>query len=441
MSYPANLRSRIQRLSNYSRNGVRVHNEQSGSITDGASPLKFTLPPNSLCDLSSCSIHAKITTNTAGLEGTGAEYVSYNLAKNLGIIDRITIDVNGQAITIKNYSKIRDVLLNYTMGESNKKFLYGNYDPTKRVNSDGEEVGVVSTDATEANVKIDEYFTIDRFISFLAGEPIYIPTSIVGQVQIIVELLPPNKCMFKGVDTNADSAAPTYILSDISMTLDKISIDDGVYWQTHEQALASGMPFEFKFNNFHTIEGQASGKTMTLRTEIQSGSVDMAMFSFHPVIETQSTTAAAKAYNADLNNHQYFQRSLGNITGVQWSVNGEQRPQYKMKLNEVYNNALTDFEIKLDRDGGIYDKIDNRYVWEHYFAVATCKFSHPMDGSGWVSGTSSEGVPLSISVSTECSNDSSITPLGAATQWVPEMTVMTTNVLQAYAGRNIVLIK
>jgi len=440
MSYPANLRSRIQRLSNYSRNGVRVHNEQAGSIVDGASPLKFTLPPNSLCDLSSCSIHAKITTNTAGETATTGKFVSYNLAKNLGIIDRITIDVNGQAITIKNYSKIRDVLLNYTMGEANKKFLYGNYDPTKRVNSDGTQVGVLQTLAVDL-VKIDDYFTLDRFISFLAGEPIYIPTSIVGQVQIIVELLPPNKCMFKGVDTNADSAAPTYTLSDISMTLDKISIDDGVYWQTHEQALASGMPFEFKFNNFHTIEGQAGSKTMTLRTEIQSGSVDMAFFSFHPVVETQSTTATEKAYNAALNNHQYFQRSLGNITGVQWSVNGEQRPQYKMKLHEVYNNALTDFEIKLDRDGGISEKIATKYVWEHYFAVATCKFSHPMDGSGWVSGTSSEGVPLSISITTDCSNDTSVTPLGDATQWVPEMTVMSTNVLQAYAGRNIVLIK
>mgnify|MGYP001586986073 CR=1 FL=1 len=440
MSYPANLRSRIQRLSNYSRNGVRVHNEQAGSIVDGASPLKFTLPPNSLCDLSSCSIHCKITGNVAGQTATAGQYVSYNLAKNLGIIDRITIDVNGQAITIKNYSKIRDVLLNYTMGEANNKFLYGNYDPSKRVNSSGIEVGVTQT-LTEQQVKIDDYFTLDRFISFLAGEPIYIPTSIVGQVQIIVELLPPNKCMFKGMDTDTASDAPTYTLSDISMTLDKISIDDGVYWATHEQALASGMPFEFKFNNFHTIEGQSGGKTMTLRTEIQSGSVDMAFFSFHPADEIQPTGATDKAYNVSLNNHQYFQRSLANITGLQWSVNGEARPQYKMKLHEIYNNALTDFEIKLDRDGGISEQIANKHTWENYFAVATCKFSHPMDGTGWVSGTSSEGVPLSISITTDCSNDSSITPLGNKQAWVPEMTIMTTNVLQSFAGRNIVLIK
>lgn len=441
MSYPANLRSRIQRLSNYSRNGVRIHNEQAGNIVDGASPLKFTLPPNSLCDLSSCSIHAKITTNVAGATAT-PEFISYNLASNLGIIDRITIDVNGQAITIKNYSKVRDVLLNYTMCESNKKFLFGNYDPSLRSNSAGTVVGVDGTDATEALVKIDEYFTIDRFISFLAGEPMYIPTSIVGQVQISVELLPPNKCMFKGVDTAAAAVAPTYTLSDISMTLDKISIDDGVYWQTHEQALASGLPFEFKFNNFHTIEGQSGGKSITLRTEVQSGSVDMAFFSFHPAAETQTLTTTDNAYNASLNNHQYFQRSLANITGLQWSVNGEMRPQYKMKLNEVYNNLLTDFEIKLDRDGGINEKIANKYVWENYFAVATCKLSHPDAGAGWISGTSSEGVPLSISITTEASADASITPLDAAeTDWVPEMTVMTTNVLQAYAGRNIVLIK
>ena len=61
MVYPSDLSTTISKLSNYSRSSVKIQNETSGDVNDG-NQMKFRLPSNSLIDLSSFCVHAKMTT-------------------------------------------------------------------------------------------------------------------------------------------------------------------------------------------------------------------------------------------------------------------------------------------------------------------------------------------------------------------------------------------
>ena len=65
MSYPNNLGARINHITNYSTNSVKLNPDNSQTelvdITSGAR-IQFTLPPNSLVDLSSFSVYADFET-------------------------------------------------------------------------------------------------------------------------------------------------------------------------------------------------------------------------------------------------------------------------------------------------------------------------------------------------------------------------------------------
>ena len=128
MSYPDDLKTTINKLTNYSRSSVKINNETSGSVDSGAQ-LKFRLPSNSLIDLSSLAIHAHMkTVDTGGL--VGGVKVAYIPCRDLNIIRRLTVEMEGNNIAvIENYDRIRSMMLDYSMGEANHKFnLFGHGD-------------------------------------------------------------------------------------------------------------------------------------------------------------------------------------------------------------------------------------------------------------------------------------------------------------------------
>ncbi|KAJ1463791.1 hypothetical protein T484DRAFT_1758575, partial [Baffinella frigidus] len=167
MVYPSDLSTTISKLNNYSRSSVKIQNETSGDVQDG-NQIKFRLPSNSLIDLSSFCVHAKMTTGeTGGLNGTNK--VGYYPCRDLNIIRRLTIEMsNNNICTIDNYDRIRSMMLDYSMNEANKKYnLFGNADPNALVTSGGSLKGLNA----ETNAGFDYDIILDRFISFLSGAP------------------------------------------------------------------------------------------------------------------------------------------------------------------------------------------------------------------------------------------------------------------------------
>ena len=76
----------------------------------------------------------------------------------------------------------------------------------------------------------------------------------------------------------------------------------------------------------------------------------------------------------------------------------------------------------------------NAYNWARYFGMATLSLHHPSDDGSLISGLSSEGTPVQISVDVQSTNSS-------GNAWVGVLTTQSTRVVEIYAGRSVVLLR
>ncbi|KAJ1463945.1 hypothetical protein T484DRAFT_3649126, partial [Baffinella frigidus] len=274
MSYPDDLKTTINKLSNYSRSSVKIQNQTNGPVGDG-DVLDFRLPAYSLVDLSSFAVHANMACVETGGVDTNSKKVAYLPCRDLSIIRRLTVEMNNTTVcSIDHYDRVRQFMLDYSCGESNRKYnLYGNADPSKIATVDGAVSGVVAG----PNAGFNHPIIMDRFIAFMAGKPSYIDTSITGEIILTITLAPASDCLFKPQISVADATSPpAYTLSGIYATMTKVSINDGFYFASIQSALAQNLPFKMCFKNFETATSKSGNQTMNMRTEIQSDSVDLA---------------------------------------------------------------------------------------------------------------------------------------------------------------------
>ena len=163
MSYPKNLGQRIHYTTNYSTNSVKLNPDNSATsltgITSG-SKLQFTLPPNSLVDLSSFSVYADFSTTKAagGFADDGVAARPHYLTRNANnLIQRLTVEIGGQVISdISDYNCIQQIFSDMQFGiEGSSKKLLSNSDPLDKQDLNGMSVEGLrcltndSDDATE----------------------------------------------------------------------------------------------------------------------------------------------------------------------------------------------------------------------------------------------------------------------------------------------------
>jgi hypothetical protein len=505
MSYPKNLGQRIQYITNYSTNSVKLNPDNSATsltgITSG-SKLQFTLPPNSLVDLSSFSVYADFSTTSAGgVLGTAARphYLTRN-ANNL--IQRLTVEIGGQVLNdIQDYNRIQQIFSDMQFGiEGSSKKLLSNSDPLDKKDRNGLLVGGlrclshVNGDAVE-DLRTDKRpICLTQFIGFLGGGAgvKYIDTQLTGAVKITFDLAPASTVLFRaeasttlnglpasgGVAANnaadpiivgsvanfglagvadANAIAPSYSIANVYATIKKCQIDDGVYFASLSTALQAGIPFEYKFNGFHQTKGADCNGGTTMRYEIMANSVDLALMTFysstghlvdgivnaaglagnandiyihqHPALNAKTLSTLGKESSFTTN---YFQRKGDAIDKTVFFVNGERIPQYDMKNPQVYNQSLIDFGINDDVSSGIYYGINSYKSWEKNYWTATARLSHICNDDSFISGFNANGVPMTLSVET-----TAVAGAGAGLALTPQLFIMTSEVMQVYAGRQI----
>ncbi|KAJ1464477.1 hypothetical protein T484DRAFT_3644741, partial [Baffinella frigidus] len=237
----------------------------------------------------------------------GTDNVGYIPCRDLSIIRRLTVEMNYTTVcSIDHYDRVRQFMLDYSMGESNKIYnLYGNADPLKITTTSG----LVSGITPGPNAGFNHPIIMDRFIAFMAGKPSYIDTSITGEIIVTITLAPASDRIFKAQTSSGDATSPpAYTLSGIYDTLTKVAINDGFYFASIQSALAQNLLFKMCFKNFETATSKSGNQTMNMRTEIQSDSVDLAWFSFMPTNYKQMITANSTQYEAKTKNHKYFTR-------------------------------------------------------------------------------------------------------------------------------------
>jgi hypothetical protein len=481
--YPKNLGAKIQQISNYSNNYVKLNPNNSLTELENTSSggsISIDLPPNSLIDLSTLSIHMDFST-TPGVDGADG-CRSYTLSRYAqSLIRLIRVEIGGSVVSeISDYNLIHQIMADYQFGiEGSSKKLQHNYDPLAVRDNAGDPINPVFNIPTTAPVRVkncQRHLVWNQFLGFLGGASStkYIDTGITGNVRITIETSPANHCLIQGADhVLADRhrtglvagagpvivQAPIYTLSNIFATIKKVQIDDGVYFNALSQSLASGIPFQYHFNSFVNTKSSATNGNITMRMELSSGSVSMAFLTF--LSSTGSTIGplpdianlsrdgltgdaeliknkSAKGYSLDgvLNCFcsNYFKRTGVGIDSINWSINGERSPMFKLTNPIVYDKLMTDMGIHDDTGNGIYYGITSYQSWLENYYVATLRLSHVCDDPSFISGLNSQGIPLTLEAEVSV-------PAGGAATKIAMMTVMTDNILQVYAGRQINVVK
>lgn len=509
MSYPKNLGNRIQYLTNYNTNTVKLNPDNSSSdvTVTSSNKVQFTFPPNSLIDVSSFSIYADFETTyaaiTGDVDGVGGTVRAHYLTRYANsLIRRLTVEIGGQTISdIEDYNKIQQIFSDYQFGiEGSSKKLLSNIDPLDKVGDLGHLRGglapIVNGEGNLDLVNDKRPICLTQFLGWLGGGAgvKYVDTQLTGNVKVTLELAPANNVLFRSsegskwgynddpskivglLDANCTTQS-SYTLKNVYATIKKASIDDGVYFASVSQALASGIPFEYKYNAFYQTKGAATSGTCTLRYEIMSNSVDMALVTLSenaydnvvadlpniyylrgdpmPVDAGELLDLGQRAghpYRGELPNLNaktlstfgrsncfcsgYFKRSGTHVDGVKFYINGERLPQYDMKNPQIYNQSLIDFGIHDDTANGIYYGINSYKSWVDNYWIATARLSHVTDDDSFISGFNSAGVPLTLSVEV---TETSTAP--SEKSYTPQMFVMTSEVMQVYSGRQINRIK
>ena len=114
-------------------------------------------------------------------------------------------------------------------------------------------------------------------------------------------------------------------------------------------------------------------------------------------------------------------------------MNGERIPQYDMKNPQVYNQSLIDFGINDDVSSGIYYGINSYKSWEKNYWTATARLSHICNDDSFISGFNANSVPMTLSVETAATNAAA----GVGNVLTPQLFIMTSEVMQVYAGHQI----
>ena len=466
--YPANLGKRIKTLNNFSANTIKLtpsnSQTETKNIKSSGAKLEFTLPPNSLLDLSTFSVFSDYSTIRGSTHAEGdSRFILARYANSL--ISRLTVEVGGQVVSdIAEYGRLNSIFMDYQFGiEGSSKKLCQNVDPLKRINkTNGSNLGIIAVAKDDDKAQDKQKLVFDQFLGIMSGHVSHIDTGIVGNIKVTIYLEQPSKVLFKSSAYKPDGTAATagaivanaalaeYSLENVYATIRKISIDDGIYYQSVSTALSSGMPFAIKYNDFTESKSGATNGNITVRAEVMSNSVDMVLLTFydknsHTMAElpnqaqigsdkTKTSKQLATEGKVNCFTSKYFQRVGTEVTSTQFFLNNEPIPLNAMKNEQVFKQSLIDFNIHDDTDNGIYYGINSLESWNDNYWLATCSLSALVEDSSWKSGFNCTGVNATLSATTTSS-------YSGGDQYIAQMYVMTSRELQAFAGRQINVVR
>lgn len=493
VSYPSTLSTKINRISNYRQNVVKIlpTNSLTNIRNTNGVDVSFVLPPNSLDDIYSFAVNGLFYTEPCKVSAAGANgeicTVPYYLCKDANnLVERITVQIGGNTLPdFTYYNRINNIYddLQYSY-EGKSKRLFQNMDAmTKYSEVDGEKLGLGCVETTAAggaltnqNVAFDKRpITLSNFIGFLSGCPQFLHTQIFGEIRITFHLAPAANVLFKanellhntGGVMPAGENIPAYHLDDIYATITKCTINDDIYYKAIQTALDSQIPFSFKYKHYESILGNSTTTQDTnLRFEVSGGSIDLILFTFYDnaylnnvgllggmtdaqqgaqfLSLDQATPGKVGADGTDSYwalrgakssfTSQFFNRVGTYVKNVQFTINGENVPSDALTQQDVYKQLLVDFGHNVSIDNGINPAINSTDTFRDNFWLASCRLDH-LCTENYISGFNTAGVPLNIQVKTTSTGN-----VPAGRNFTPHLIVEMTKILEIYSGRNVIKI-
>lgn len=434
-TYPRNLSYVAKKLAGFSKQNFRLMTLNQTSATP-SQIITVDLPSNSLCDLQSLTMYFKGTTTTTD----GAACFSRGIES---IIERLEIEVNGQLLqgSCANYQQLWQAISDTTMGED----AHGR----RKILQNGQGLTAV---AQIANVTTQQ-FAIHNFLGFIASaQPSVIDSALLGTVRLRITLSPATV-----LTTNATAANASYSLSDIFFSIDTLSIDDGIFHQMYQKALASGNILEIPYTNYTSFSSVSPGLNQTTKASISTKSLDRiwAFFVTGDAKKLGGPNAAGSRLDLNTGASSYFTR-IGNgaipygdagnfttvtsaITGYQINVNGQFYPNWRPSGDQAFGQLVNSLNVAADTLGGMYPGMDSLFKFGSSYWLASHEFAH--GESGYESGLDTRGNIAQIFFQTDGAQATAVTGTGGGaavpTQYTCLLFTQSTASLRIASGRQL----
>lgn len=264
-----------------------------------------------------------------------------------------------------NYSHLWQIISDTTFGEdtTNRRALLQN--------------GLNVADPNTANPSNVPY-TICNWLGFLgSAQPVILDTNLLGNVRIRITLASTNVLVTSGTITSL-----TYTLANMFFSIDCLSIDDGIYYQLHDQFLSKGGVYEIPFNNFYSFSQSVTGGgdgSVKFSLSTQSLNHLWATFVFGgatPNVADVPSVANATGSTTGAGTSRFFLRSSCGITGYQFNINNQYVPNYRPNANLAFQLLMNSYNLSQDTLGGVNRNISSLDFWRRKYWVAACALDH-----------------------------------------------------------------
>jgi hypothetical protein len=179
-------------------------------------------------------------------------------------------------------------------------------------------------------------------------------------------------------------------------SVDCISIDDGMYYAIHDQALSKGMTYEIPFNNFYsfsqpvTAAGDGSVK-FSLSTQSLNHLWGTFVYGGNAP-QTPDVPSATAGSTHGIGSSYFFLRSACGISGYQWNINNQYVPNFRPSSAMAFQLLMNSYGLSQDTLGGINRNINTLSNWQQRYWVSACALDHQVGSDErYISGLDTRG--------------------------------------------------
>lgn len=371
-SYPKFMQHYLNRISNFSRQKYRI--SSYANTTFGPSDQLIFAMPEGLCDISSFTLHGKLSTTVTG--GTNAS--AYAPPVDM-MIDSIYIDAGGVGIqtSFTNYNQLFNIFRDFQM--TDKKALRG----------------VLQNDANPTSLSAsttitNQPFAVQSFLGLL-GSCRMIDTTLIPTMKVYIRLAP-TACL----STSGSPTSASYTWSNVYASIDVIDLSDGIYYNAVASKLASS-PIEIPFDNYSTVIGSSGAVTQSHRFSTSTDCLES-------VIATMLDTGYTdNSHNATSSLSKYFTRKGDTVATSQFLVNGVPYPSWPLDntVGEPFVQTTQTLGVATDVTSSTNTAMNTLTAYNQVFWTHALSFGVPYSiDERVVCGLSGRGNALQISFNT-----------------------------------------
>lgn len=429
-TFPRNLAYSLKRLdASFSKQKIRILPDKTSAGPGDI--LRFRISGNGIYDFRSLALY--FTAATSGNATVFLHLPRYSSA----FIQALSVSANSTTLSSINeyaylYSKLMDIE-GADFSQMSKRCTEM-YDPSIKFSKGSAPENaltcVKTTDTTNANANDTGIkLCINNWLGALGSmSPSCIDLSNIGDIYISIQTSPAS-ILWKSQNTaNVAQPSATYSLSEIYMTIDRISFQSGEYYSQIASRLSDGGSLDVAYYDYYLTTGSQITKSngVAMNFNVNSASLDQIIACFrrsdyttisalvlngaNTAVNTTTKTfaevlanpvsfsgSASDAVAAALpvglgdafNNSLSFVSSANDLVSTSWSINSVAITPYALPPMEIYNNVLqyTGYQnIDLGQSGIHPGCLSVEHFLKYYF-VDICSLENISgDNSFWVSG-------------------------------------------------------